>query len=54
MENTEGYTETQLAELNRRFERAISHYSPSEQAEKAVHDHVAERVLAAFDPQAAA
>lgn len=48
-DNTSGYDATQLAELNRRYIAKIATYSPEDQAEKSVQDHIAERVLAEFD-----
>lgn len=52
MDNTEGYAQEQLDELNRRFEAAVAELG-TEERERAQAgdklDHVAERVLTEFD-----
>lgn len=53
MDNTEGYTQTQLDELNRRYEigsgDGIAHLDPSDPLDKAVLDNWAEIVQGTFD-----
>ena len=50
LDNTDGYTLTQLAELNRRYVAALlTDLDPANQANKSCQDYVAEQVLANFD-----
>jgi hypothetical protein len=47
-DNTKGYSEAELAELNRRYDVQIAKYSTDERAEKSFCDSIAERVLGDF------
>jgi hypothetical protein len=48
-DNTEGYTEEQLADLNRLYEARLATYSAQDRCEKSVRDYVAERAQVEFD-----
>jgi hypothetical protein len=48
-DNTEGYTEKQLADLNRLYEARLATYSAQDRSEKSVRDYVAERAQVEFD-----
>jgi oligoribonuclease (3'-5' exoribonuclease) len=55
-DNTSGYSDADLAELNRRFDLMMLADQPSlaemsDLIRKSHEDHLAERVLAAFDAQ---
>ena len=61
LDNTDGYNATELAELNQRFDRVLNHaigdrpvVGITEMEFKSLSDHVAERVLTAFDVERAA
>lgn len=48
-DNTEGYTDAQLAELNRRYEAEVATLSPEDASDKSLTDNIGERILADFD-----
>jgi len=48
-DNTEGYTEEQLADLNRLYEARLATYSAQDRYEKSVRDYIAERAQVEFD-----
>ena len=48
-DNTEGYTEEQLADLNRLYQARLAAYSAQDRCEKSVRDYVAERAQVEFD-----
>ena len=48
-DNTEGYTDEQLADLNRHYEARLATYSAQDRCEKSVRDYVAERARVEFD-----
>lgn len=50
-DNTDGYSASDLAELNRRFKAAIAKYHDEDQEDKSVRDMIAERVLSDFDTE---
>lgn len=52
-DNTDGYTDQQLAELNKRFEARAAAVDMDDQNAKSTLDHIAERVLAEFDDEIA-
>ena len=49
LDNTEGYTPTQLEELNRRFEALAKELDPNDRNFADARKTLAERVLADFD-----
>lgn len=55
MDNTEGYTQSQLAELNARFDAKLSDYTSSmdedNSLDKSEVDFIAERILKEFDTE---
>jgi hypothetical protein len=48
-DNTEGYTDEQLADLNRLYQARLAAYSAQDRREKSVRDYVAERAQVEFD-----
>ena len=48
-DNTEGYTDEHLADLNRHYEARLATYSAQDRCEKSVRDYVAERARVEFD-----
>jgi hypothetical protein len=48
-DNTEGYTDEQLADLNRLYQARLAAYSAQDRLEKSVRDYVAERAQVEFD-----
>lgn len=52
-DNTDGYSQSDLAALNRTFNAAIASVEPlSDDIRKSYEDYVAERILAEFDATA--
>lgn len=50
MQNTEGYDQDQIAELNGRFAAALANMGPvDDDVFKSTCDHIAEQIQAAFD-----
>lgn len=50
-DNTEGYTQNQLDELNRRYEERLDRYAAVRDIDKSLADRIAELVQAQFDDQ---
>lgn len=50
-DNTTGYTESQLEEINRRYAIAICDLDPDSPTYKSECDHAAEQVLSAYDAE---
>lgn len=53
-DNTEGYTASDLVELNKRFQIACAKYGKDVLREKSVQDYIAERVQCVYDTEMSA
>ena len=48
-DNTEGYTEEQLTDLNRHYQARLARYNAQDRCKKSVRDYIAERAQVEFD-----
>ena len=48
-QNTEGYSDAELGELNRRFDAECTRIDPDDSMSGSTYDHIAEQVLADYD-----